>query len=139
MIDLVGAWSLYSSINYRDGVGTPSFGDPPSGQLQYSREGRMSGFLMNPDWPRQPTAKADPFDEFFAYAGRWERDGDQVTHQVDFCSVATKVGTQFVRTVNVISDTRIELVTAPETSKSGRVYITRLIWDRVVPDSPRPA
>ena len=56
MIDLVGAWSLYSSINYRDGVGTPSFGDPPSGQLQYSREGRMSGFLMNPCWPRQPTA-----------------------------------------------------------------------------------
>jgi hypothetical protein len=136
MIDLVGAWSLHSSINYRDGVGTPSFGDPPSGQLQYSREGRMSGFLMNPEWPGRPTAEADPFDEFFAYAGRWRRAGDQVTHWVDFCSVATKVGTQFVRTVNVISDTRIELVTAPETSKSGRVYVTRLIWDRVVPDGP---
>ena len=136
MIDLVGAWSLHSSINYRDGVGTPSFGDPPSGQLQYSREGRMSGFLMNPEWPGRPTAEADPFDEFFAYAGRWRRAGDQVTPWVDFCSVATKVGTQFVRTVNVISDTRIELVTAPETSKSGRVYVTRLIWDRVVPDGP---
>ena len=99
----------------------------------------MSGFLMNPDWLRQPAAEADPFDGFFAYAGRWELEGDQVTHWVDFCSVATKVGTQFVRTVNVMSDTRIELITAPETSKSGRVYVTRLIWDRVVPAGASPA
>ncbi len=39
--DLIGAWSLQSSTNFRDGVGSPTFGEPPAGQIQYTADGRM--------------------------------------------------------------------------------------------------
>lgn len=129
--DILGAWSLVSSINYCDDAGTPSFGAPPLGQLQYTADGRMGAFLMNPAWVQAGRTEADSFDEFFAYAGRWQLEGDRMTHFIDFASVPTKVGTRFVRTVVPVSADRMELVTAAETSRSGRVYVTRLTWERV--------
>lgn len=128
--DLIGAWSLQSSINYRDGVGTATFGEPPSGQIQYSADGRMGAFLMDPAWADRGEVAASSFTDFFSYAGRWELSGDQVRHFIEFASVPTKVGTDFVRTVNVIDIDTIELETAPETSKSGAVYVTKLLWRR---------
>lgn len=128
--DLIGAWSLQSSINYRDGVGTATFGEPPAGQIQYTADGRMGAFLMDPAWAAKGDVEASSFTEFFAYAGRWELIGDQVRHFIEFSSIPTKVGTDFVRTVNVIDADTIELTTAPETSKSGAVYVTKLIWRR---------
>lgn len=130
MTDLIGAWSLVSSINFKNDVGKPTFGEPPSGQIQYTRDGRMSAFLMDPAWVAEGDAKADSFTEFFAYAGRWELEGDQVRHDIEFSSVPTKVGTRFVRTLTVIDKKTIELKTAPETSKSGAVYVTKLVWKR---------
>lgn len=128
--DLIGAWSLQSSINYRDGVGTATFGQPPAGQIQYSADGRMGAFLMDPAWAERGEGEASSFTDFFSYAGRWELSGDQVKHFIEFASVPTKVGTDFVRTVNVLSADTIELTTAPETSKSGAVYVTKLVWRR---------
>ena len=130
MTDLIGAWSLVSSINYKNDVGKPTFGTPPSGQIQYTRDGRMSAFLMDPDWVAEGDQKADSFTEFFSYAGRWKLEGDKVRHDIEFASVPTKVGTHFVRTLTVIDKNTIELKTAPETSKSGAVYITKLVWKR---------
>lgn len=128
--NMIGAWSLQSSINYRDGVGTATFGDPPAGQIQYTADGRMGAFLMDPTWADRGEVEASSFTDFFSYAGRWELSGDQVTHFIEFSSIPTKVGTDFVRTVNVISADSIELTTKPETSKSGAVYITKLVWRR---------
>lgn len=128
--DLIGAWALQSSINYRGGVGAPTFGEPPSGQIQYTAEGRMGAFLMDPAWAARGEALASSFTEFFSYGGRWELSGDQVRHFIEFASIPTKVGTDFVRTVTVIDADTIELTTAPETSKSGAVYVTKLVWKR---------
>ncbi len=130
MTDLIGAWSLISSILYRDDVAKPTYGDPPSGQIQYTADGRMSAFLMNPDWPASGRDASDGFNDFFSYAGRWSRDGDQVRHVIEFSSSPARVGTEFVRTVNVIDKNTIELTTAPEVSKSGAVYVTKLVWTR---------
>ncbi|MFW2366432.1 MAG: lipocalin-like domain-containing protein, partial [Desulforhopalus sp.] len=52
---LIGAWSLFSSIQSRNGIASKTYGDPPSGQIQYTADGRMSVFLMNPCW--QETGK----------------------------------------------------------------------------------
>lgn len=128
--DLIGAWSLQSSTNYRDGVGTPTFGDPPSGQIQYTADGRMGAFLMDPDWAAKGKVEASSFTDFFSYGGKWELSGDQVRHFIEFSSIPTKVETDFVRTVDVIDPDTIELTTAPETSKSGAVYVTKLVWRR---------
>ena len=48
-----------------------------------------------------------------------------------FASLPARVGTTFERQVNVLGPDRIELVTIPEVSKSGRTYITRLVWQRI--------
>ncbi len=133
MTNLLGAWTLVSSINYRGDEPKPTFGEPPAGQIQYTADGRMSAFLMDPDWASRGDNNtiANSFTEFFSYGGTWERDGDQVCHTILYSSVPTKVGTQFERTIEVIDEDTIRLVTAPETSKSGTVYVTKLTWKRV--------
>lgn len=137
-MELIGAWRLVSSINYRDGVGTPSYGVPPAGQLQYTADGRVSAFLMNPDWVAraragQPDIPCDSFNDFFSYAGRWQLDGDEVHHEIELASAPARVGTRFVRRVRMVDAETIELETAPEVSKSGATYITRLVWQRYRP------
>lgn len=136
MVSLLGAWTLVSSVNYKNEEPKPTFGEPPSGQIQYTDDGRMSAFLMDPDWAKRAEndKTADSFTEFFSYGGTWERVGDQVRHTILYASVPSRVGTAFERTIELIDDNTIRLVTAPETSKSGAVYITRLTWKRVAAD-----
>ncbi|MGW8157190.1 MAG: lipocalin-like domain-containing protein [Desulfoprunum sp.] len=127
---LIGAWSLISSIQTRNNVISLTFGDPPSGQIQYTSDGRMSAFLMDPDWARTGKNAVEESDRFFAYAGRWELKGSKISHFIEFCSAPSKIGTTFVRHLNFLSENEIELTTAPETTKSGNVYETKLIWRR---------
>ena len=130
MPSLIGAWSLVSCVNYRNDVGTPAFGEPPAGQIQYTSDGRMSAFLMDPAWAGRGETAARGVSDFFAYAGRWLLDGSRVTHDIEFCSIPSRVGTRFVRTLQIVDEHRIELLTDPEISKSGAVHVTRLIWER---------
>ncbi len=131
MIDVLGSWALVSCTSYKNGNGTPSFGNPPIGQIQYTADGRMSAFLMDPAWMEKGDPKADGLSDFFSYAGRWTLNGDQVRHEIEICSIPKKVGTAFVRTVTPTDADHMELSTAPETSKSGAVYVTVLRWKRV--------
>lgn len=130
MTDLIGAWSLISSVLRRDGVESPTFGDPPSGQIQYTADGRMSAFLMNPAWAAAGLVEADPFSEFFAYAARWTLEGDTVHHDIEFCSVPQRIGTRFTRYLKRLSQDEIELTTATERSASGAAYTVVLRWRR---------
>ena len=127
---LVGAWSLVSSIQSRNNVVSKTFGDPPSGQIQYTDDGRMSVFLMDPDWADTGRNSVEEADRFFAYAGRWEVNEYTVRHVVEFCSAPSKIGTVFVRNLKFLSENEIELTTEPETTKSGNIYETKLIWRR---------
>ena len=131
MADLLGTWSLVSCVSQRDVAAVSTFGDPPAGQLQYSADGRMSAFLMDPTWAAAGNPVADSFTEFFSYGGAWRRDGDMVTHDILFASVPSRVGTSFTRRIVTIDEDAIELVTEPEVSKSGATYVTRLLWKRV--------
>lgn len=133
MIDaaqLLGAWTLRSSVQTRNGVPSPTYGTPPGGQIQYTADGRMSAFLMDPDWAATGENATRQYDRFFAYAGRFELVGDDVHHHIDFCTMPRRIGTVFVRNVGFIDADTIELTTAPESSPSGAVYVTRLVWTR---------
>jgi len=131
MVDLLGAWSLLSCTNIRGEDAATAYGDPPAGQIQYTADGRMSAFLMDPAWVERGNQLADGFTEFFSYGGTWKRDGDSITHHVMFSSHPQRVGSSFVRNIHVIDDDTMELATNPEVSRSGRVYVTRLRWRRV--------
>lgn len=129
---LIGAWSLISSIQSRNNVISKTFGDPPAGQIQYTDDGRMSAFLMDPDWSQTGRNALEESDRFFAYAGRWEVNENMVSHFIEFSSVPKKIGTTFVRYLKFLSENEIELTTEPETTKSGNVYKTKLIWKRYI-------
>lgn len=131
MINLLGTWSLVSCVSYKNGEGTPSFGEPPIGQIQYTADGKMSAFLMDPAWTAKGEPAANGLSDFFSYAGRWTLNGDQVRHDIEICSIPKKVGTAFERTVTTTDEHHMELSTAPETSKSGAVYVTVLSWQRI--------
>ena len=131
MVDLIGSWSLESSILYRNDEPRPTFGKAPQGQIIYAEDGRMSALLMDPAWAKQGSKEADPTTEFFAYGGEWKRKGNEVFHTVLFASAPKAVGTVFKRTINVLTDDKIELITAAETTKSGAIYVTKLVWNRV--------
>lgn len=128
--DLIGAWSLQSSVTSRNGVERATFGVPPAGQIQYSADGRMSAFLMDPEWAARGVVAADSASEFFSYGGAWEFDGTTVRHHIEYASVPKVVGTTFVRTVKPVDANTIELLTEPETTRSGAVYVVRLVWKR---------
>lgn len=133
MTDLLGTWTLVSCVNERGAQEVRTFGDPPAGQLQYAADGRMSAFLMDPVWAAAGDPQADSFTQFFAYAGTWRREGDRVFHDILFASQPARVGTRFVRRIVPRDADTVELVTEPETSRSGRTYVTRLLWKRVAP------
>jgi hypothetical protein len=131
MTDLLGTWTLISCVSRRGDIEVSTFGDPPAGQLQYTRDGRMSAFLMDPAWAAAGDPTANSFTEFFSYGGIWRREGDMVTHEILFASQPSRVGTNFTRRIVAMDDDTIELVTEPEVSKSGQTYVTRLLWKRV--------
>ena len=136
MIDLLGAWTLVECVNSCDGVPTPTFGTPPGGQIQYTADGRMGAFLMDPAWAARGEPLADSFTEFFAYGGTWSREGDLVRHRILFASQPGRVGTTFERRIRVIDADTIVLETIPEVSRSGKTYITCLTWRRVSATQP---
>lgn len=129
---LIGAWWLFSSIQSRNGIPSKTFGDPPSGQIQYTADGRMSAFLMNPCWKETGENATKQADQFFAYGGQWEIKKNEIRHSIEFCSAPSKIGTTFVRSIRFINENEIELTTAPETTQSGNVYQTKLIWKRFI-------
>ena len=127
---LLGAWSLQSSITYRDEVPSHSYSEKPRGQIQYTEDGRMSGFLMHPDWRARGTNATKEDELFLAYAGAWTIVGDEVRHAVEFCTIPNWIGRELVRRFRFFDDC-VELSTAPETSKSGATYVTKLIWRKM--------
>ena len=134
MHSLIGAWRLVSSRTHRDDESWAVFGEPPAGQLQYTSDHRMSGFLMDPKWAAGDSQEADGLTEFFSYAGVWSLDGDLVHHHVEMASHPKRIGTEFYRKARFISPDDLELTTIPEVSKSGKTYQTVLLWRRMAAD-----
>jgi Lipocalin-like domain len=134
--ELVGSWKLVSAFS-RHGAehsGQP-YGANPLGFLTYSDDGRVSA-LISCDG-RNPLSigggtleeKAEAFDTFFAYAGRYTLEGDKVIHHVEISSIQNYVGKDLMRRVLFEGD-RIILVTPP-TPVNGKIQILELTWQRL--------
>ena len=129
--DLIGSWELKSWQGVKTGVPTGyPMGEDAKGQIIYSPEGRMSGFLMRNDFKDAPHgANPDP-NTSLAYGGTFRLEGDQVIHDVIYSTIAHWIGNPLIRTV-VRHGEDILLKTKPETTQSGNVYEHQLRWTRV--------
>jgi hypothetical protein len=90
--DFVGAWSLVDwRIEYSDGGVTRPFGAAAHGYIVYSANGVMVANIAHGERERfglanarnaGPVQKSAAFDSYFAYAGQWRVEGDEVVHTV---------------------------------------------------------
>ena len=114
----LGSWVLVDWRSTNDsGEVTFSFGEEASGQIVYTRDGRMSAQLMNPlaDPPGEP-------NQFLSYWGGYEVDlgAGTVTHKVIGANLANLIGSDQVRNFEFEGPDRLVLSLGEN----------RLIWER---------
>ncbi|MCR9212208.1 MAG: lipocalin-like domain-containing protein [Proteobacteria bacterium] len=129
--DLIGSWWLvkWQSLKNSQPDGYP-MGEDAQGQIIYSADGRMSGFLMRNDFGDQPRDTAASPDICLAYGGTYRIEGDQVIHDVMVSTVPYWINGPLIRTIVPEGDD-ILLKTKPETTSSGNTYEHHLLWRRV--------
>ena len=126
--EILGAWAYHAwRITYEDGRITEPFGADASGLLLYTHDGFMSACIMAGDRkpfarpnPREATLRerADAFDGYFSYAGRWRLVRGVVEHVVSIAANPAMVGTSQFRHAQ-LSGRRLVL-SAEETTVRGR-------------------
>lgn len=133
---LFGTWRLVSASSKSssgDKDATP-YGQNPSGLLTYTPDGRVSALISHGGRkPLSPAAtsqeKADAFNTFIAYAGRYKLDGERIVHQVEISSTQNYANRDLVRTIKA-EDDRI-ILTTPPTPVNGKMQTVELTWQRV--------
>jgi hypothetical protein len=146
--DIEGAWAYHRwRITYEDGRVTEPFGPGASGLLLYTQDGFMSACIMaggrkpfaRPN-PRDATLRerADAFDGYFSYAGRWRLVagpiGPRVEHEVTVALNPAFVGSRQWREARLVG--RRLILSAEERIRDG-LRRHELEWRR--PPARRPA
>lgn len=114
-------------------------GEAPSGLLIYSRDGAMIGILGSGARTRFASEdvtggtdeeRALAFSTFIAYGGRFEIEGDVISHHVDTSLFPNWIGTVQRRRWKLDETGRLTL-TSPPVTLGGATRIQRLTWERV--------
>ena len=139
---LLGSWRLRRWIALADdGSETSPMGDDPLGLVVYSGDGTMLVLMARADRPRiasddvtggSESERAQAFASFIAYGGRFEVDGDQVTHHVELSQFPNWVGTAQRRRWELDDAGRRLTLTSPPVTLGGATRMQRLTWERVV-------
>ncbi|MFN3197478.1 MAG: lipocalin-like domain-containing protein [Bradymonadia bacterium] len=138
--DLVGAWSLVDfTLDFSDDrPQVQPFGASPQGRIVYAASGHMSAVLSRSD--RAPFSqgglergghattaqKAQAFDGYLSYAGRWHLEGDEVVHMVQLALNPDAVGQHLRRHAGFEDETLV--LTYDLTARSGVTRHYRLTW-----------
>lgn len=129
--ELIGSWMLVTWTSVKNGKpdGYP-MGEEAKGQIIYSADGRMSGFLMRADFENAPHGAAATANTSLAYGGTYHLEGDRISHDVVVSTIAHWIGHPLIRTM-AKQGKDLLLKTKPETTKSGNIYEHHLLWRRV--------
>jgi hypothetical protein len=108
--DIVGVWTLEETyIEDDEGNQTPTLGENPKGRIIYTPDGYMVAITERGG--RKPLSnsaseneKAEAFDSFMTYSGKWSLKDNVVTHEIDTGSNPSWVGTKRDRTVDYHGD-----------------------------------
>jgi hypothetical protein len=137
---LIGSWRLLHWVAIADdGAESLPMGDAPDGLLVYAADGTMIGIMGPGDRPRfasddvtggTDSERATAFATFVAYGGRFEIDGDTVTHHVETSLFPNWIGTVQRRRWAIDEAGRRLTLTSPPFTLGGAVRIQRLTWER---------
>ena len=135
---LVGAWKLVSAEGRQPGGEvTYPLGVNPVGYLVYTEHGYVSTSIMRAE--RRLFAsegslrgsledKAEAYDSFLGYAGRYEVQGDRVVHGIEVSSFPNWTGARQERFMHLEGDT-LTLSTAPMDRGDGAQSFS-MVWKR---------
>jgi hypothetical protein len=137
---LIGTWHLrrWTAIG-DDGSESSPMGDSPEGLLVYSGDGRMMALMARADRSRinsddltggTEAERAAAFASFIGYGGRFEVDGNVVTHHVEMSQFPNWVGTVQRRRWELDASDRWLTLTSPRMTAGGATRIQRLSWER---------
>ena len=133
---LIGSWKLRAfELRMGDGSVVHPFGEEVHGYLFYNEDGYMSAAFEN---AKRVTSRSDDlaqqaaavnYDQFMAYTGPYEVQGDRILHRVEVSALDAWVGTLQERWFKVDGDV-LTLLTAPLNVGSD-APTGYLVWDRV--------
>ncbi len=133
---LLGSWKLVSfELRLPTGGVTYPFGPDPRGYVFYNAQGFMSAAFMGSDRVKPQssdladTSKTVNYDQFNAYCGRFEVNGNRVVHHVEVASLPQWCGIDQER-IFKIDGARLILETPPLTI-NAQAPTAYLIWERV--------
>lgn len=133
---LVGTWRLRSfELRGADGQVSYPFGEEVRGYLYYNSDGFMSAAFEN---AKRTTSRSSDlaeaagavnYDQFMAYTGPYEVQGDRILHRVEVSSLDALTGSLQERWFKLDGD-RLTLLTSP-LSVGSDAPTGYLVWDRV--------
>jgi hypothetical protein len=133
---LIGSWSLRSfELRTSDGNTIHPYGEEVHGFLFYNEDGYMSAAFEN---SKRSTSRSDDlaeagrathYDQFMAYSGPFEVQGDRILHRVAVASMDAWTGTLQERWFKIDGDV-LTLLTAPLNVGSD-TPTGYLVWERV--------
>ena len=137
--DFVGAWSLVDwRIEYGDGGITRPFGAAAHGYIVYAANGIMVANIVHGERANFGLAnarnadaaqKTAAFDSYFAYAGPWRIEGEEVVHAVTMSLFPDMTGSEQHR-LAVFDGKGGLTLSAPEPLKDGAIRHHILQWRR---------
>lgn len=129
--ELIGTWDLIDWISLKDGnFYKHPMGDDVKGQLIYTFEGRMSGFLMRADFINEPAKTPAQAAICLSYGGTYRIVEDQVIHDVSLSTIPEWLNTPLIRTIEW-QNGNLLLKTAPTLAKDGHAYANELLWKKL--------
>lgn len=136
---IVGTWRLVSFHGRKaDGSFRPAFGENAQGLLVYTADGHMIAILSESN---RPTFRSGDFrggtpeealaaaNSYISYCGRYELDGDTVTHHVEMSLFPNWIGQDQVRNLRFVDGNLI--LRTPSFLLSGGEWTFELVWERV--------
>ncbi len=138
--ELIGKWTLLAWEQvYDDGRIEYPMGEKLEGFIRYSADGGMMCMLSRADrpafvsggqWSASAEEKAAAYDSMLCYAGRYQRDGDLISHHVEMSLFPNWKGGTQKRRVEKLAGSELVLIARLEEG-SAEARTSRLIWRRV--------
>ena len=139
----IGVWELvHYKIEKADGsFYSYPYGPNCKGTIIYTKEGRMTALLMDPDRPKfainhtwKGTAEEmkQAFRRYTSYSGAFKIVDNTVVHQVDRSLFPNWIGTDLVRTFEFIQQDQ-QLILSTEPFDAGKAFRLKhvLLWERI--------
>ena len=140
--DIEGLWNLLSmEQRYDDGRVIYPFGRNVEGRIYYGADKSMfcaiqkSGrtpFSTGKQWTADASEKARAYNDYLTYCGRYEMDGDTVTHHIEISLYPDWIGKRQSRKIRLMNG-RLH-ITARLEDNTPEARTSLLVWERTSRD-----